>query len=90
VEHSNPLSHPDCDESEFAKDSMVEFAQALSTTPNFSIDSFEPAVDSEADDKSCRIAHNAAISRMCPIQDATDYWGGQEEAVTGSGGSAPD
>jgi hypothetical protein len=35
---------------------------------------FEPKVDAEADDKSCRIAQTAAISRMCPIQDATDYW----------------
>jgi hypothetical protein len=65
---------------------MTEFAAALSS---MNLSSFEPQVDAEASDKSCRIAHNAAVSRLCPIQDAIDYWGGQEVAVTGSGGSAP-
>jgi hypothetical protein len=82
----NPTSHPNCDESEFTKDAMNEFAQALS---GMNLRMFEPKVDAEADDKSCHVAQNAAISRCCPIQDATDYWGGQVEAVTGSGGPAP-
>jgi hypothetical protein len=82
-DHLNiPSSHPNCHESEFTKDAMNEFATALS---EMSLDSFEPLVDVEADDKSCRIAQNAVISRCCPIQDAIDYWNpriGQAEAVT--------
>jgi hypothetical protein len=38
------------------------------------LSSWEPLVDAEAPDKSCRISQLAAISRMCSIQDAADYW----------------
>jgi hypothetical protein len=83
---NDPVQHPQCDESDFTKDAMHEFAAALSS---MNLSSFEPQVDSEASDKSYRIAHNAAVFRLCPVQDAIDYWGSQEEAATGSGGSAP-
>jgi hypothetical protein len=86
---NDPLSHPDCSESHHTENSMYEFATALSS---MNLSDFEPALDAEADDKSCRIAHLADISRMCPIRDATDCWNpesGQEGAVTGSGVSAP-
>jgi hypothetical protein len=65
---------------------MNEYAAAL-----YSMDtrSFEPMVDAEASDKSSRIARYAVLSRRCPIQDAIDYWVSPEEAVAGSGGSAP-
>jgi hypothetical protein len=65
-----------------------EFASALST---MDLSLFEPKVDAEASDKSCRIAHDAATSRLCPVQDAIDYWNSgssQVEAVTDQGGSA--
>jgi hypothetical protein len=87
---NDPLSHQDCSESDFTKAAMHEFASALST---MDLSSFEPQVDAEASDKSCRIASDAAISRLCPIQDAIDYWNpgmGHVEAVTGQGGSALD
>jgi hypothetical protein len=50
---------------------------------------FEVFADVEATDKACRISHLAAVSRLRIIQDAIDYWSGQEEADTGSGGPAP-
>jgi hypothetical protein len=65
---------------------MSEMASALA---NMDLSSFEPLVDAEAPEKSCRIARTAALSRRCPVQDATDYWVGPEEAGTGSGGSPP-
>jgi hypothetical protein len=53
------------------RDAMNKFANAL---VNMNLSSFLPKVDAEAPDKSCRIPHDAAVSRLCPIQDATDYW----------------
>jgi hypothetical protein len=82
----DPVKHPDCNETEFTKDAMVQFASARSS---MDLSSFMPLVDAEAPDKSCRVAHTAALSRRCPIQDATDYWVSPEEAVTGLGGPAP-
>jgi hypothetical protein len=38
------------------------------------LSTFAPEVDVEAPDKSCRVAHDAAVSRLGPIQDAIDYW----------------
>jgi hypothetical protein len=84
---NDPLPHPDCCESDFTKAAMYEFASALS---EMDLSSFIPEVDAEAPDKSCRIAHDAAIARLCPIQDAIDYWLSPEEAATVSGSSAPD
>jgi hypothetical protein len=69
---------------------MHEFASALSS---MDLSHFAPEVDVEAPDKSCRIAHDAAVSRLCPVQDAIDYWNpgsGQVEDATVQGGSAPD
>jgi hypothetical protein len=83
---NDPVKHPECNETEFAKDAMTGFASALA---NMDLSSFIPLPDAEAPEKSCRIAQTAALSRRCPIQDATDYWVSPEESVTGSGGSAP-
>jgi hypothetical protein len=66
---------------------LDEFASALSS---MNLSRFIPEVDMEAPEKSCRIAHDAAVSRRCPVQDAIDYWSGQEEAATVQGGSTPD
>jgi hypothetical protein len=68
---------------------MNEMASALS---QMGLSSFGPLVDAEAPDKSCRIATNAAISRMCPIRDAADYWNpgnALEMSDTVLGGPAP-
>jgi hypothetical protein len=79
----NPLSHPEVDrESDFTEAAMNEFASALL---NMSLDAFEPSVDAEANDKALRVSHNAALSRRCLIQDASDFWVGPEKAVTGLG-----
>jgi hypothetical protein len=80
-----PLNHPDCSETNFTKAAMFEMATALS---RMDLSSFEPQVDAEASDKACKIAHDAAISILCPIQDAIDYWS-KGVADTGSGGHAP-
>jgi hypothetical protein len=50
---------------------MGYYAEALS---HMDLKSYEPAVDSEAPDKSLRIATQAALSRRKPIQDAADCW----------------
>jgi hypothetical protein len=83
---NDPVKHLDCSETELTKDAMSELASALST---MDLSHFIPKVDAEAPDKSCRIAYPAAVSRKCPIQDATDYWGGRSSQDTVSGGSAP-
>jgi hypothetical protein len=67
---------------------MIEYSSVLS---QMDLSSFEPLVDAEALDKSCKVAQDAAISRLCIVQDAIDYWnvGGQERPGTGLGGPAP-
>jgi hypothetical protein len=84
----NPLQHPDCNESEFTKNAMRFYAEALS---HMDLSSYEPAVDSEAPEKSFRIATQAALSRRKPIQDAHDCWGtighAPEECATDGYGS---
>jgi hypothetical protein len=80
---NEPLSHPgSAQESEHVKDSMYEVAKGLS---DMDLSQFTPLPDVESDEKSCRIATQAALSRRCPIQDAADYWnppGSQGVAVT--------
>jgi hypothetical protein len=76
---NNPLAHPDCCESDFTKAAMYKFASALS---QMDLSSFIPEVDVEAPEKLCRVEHDAAVSRRCPVQDATGYWVSPEEAVT--------
>jgi hypothetical protein len=69
---------------------MNEFSNALS---EMDLSSFTPQVDAEAPDKSLKIARDAAVSRLCPIQDATDYWNSgkaQAESDTVLGGLALD
>jgi hypothetical protein len=86
----NPVNHPDGNESGHTKQNMSEMAAALSS---MDLSSWEPLVEAEASDKSCRVAHSAAISRICPIQEATDYWNptgnAQESIGTDLGGPAP-
>jgi hypothetical protein len=63
---------------------MYEFSSALS---QMDLSNFEPLVDAEAPDKSCKVAQQAALSRRCIVQDAIDYWNppvAQERADTES------
>jgi hypothetical protein len=70
---------------------MQRYAEAVSP---MDLSGFTPQPDAEAPEKSLRIASLAALSRRCPIQDATDYWSSiqeqaQEESVTAEHGFAP-
>jgi hypothetical protein len=71
-----PLAHPDAaSESFFTKACMQEYAAALlgHTLPS------APLVDSEAPEGALFVAKQAAISRLCMIQDAHDFWEDQEK-----------
>jgi hypothetical protein len=70
---------------------MQQYAEAVSS---LDLSGFIPQPDAEAPEKSQRVASLAALSRRCPIQDATDYWTtpqdqAQEESVTEQYGFAP-
>jgi hypothetical protein len=85
---NNPVSHPDCSETDHTKNSMSRMASAIAS---MSLSLWEPQVDAEAPDKSSRVAHKAALSRKCPIQDAANYWlpvESQVETATASGSPA--
>jgi hypothetical protein len=78
---SAPLAHPD-----FTKAAMSEFSCALSQT---NLSSLDFRVDAEAKQSSLDIAREAALSRCCIVQGATDFWGlDRSSPDTGSGGSA--
>jgi hypothetical protein len=63
---NDPISHPDSSsESDHAKSSMSEMASTLSS---MFLESWEPQVDAEASEKPCRVSHNGALSRRCPIK----------------------
>jgi hypothetical protein len=68
----------------------MEMASALTS---MNLGSWEPLADAEASDKSCRVAHNASLSRRCHVQDAADYWNpsgnAQVECDTDSGRPTP-
>jgi hypothetical protein len=51
---------------------MMLFSQALSGMA-FQ-DFFEPRLAAEAPQKDIGASEDAAISRLCPIQDGLDYW----------------
>jgi hypothetical protein len=55
------------------------------------LSSVEPLVDAEAKQSSLDIAHEAAVSRLCIVQDAIDHWYREDRSSpdTGSGGPAP-
>jgi hypothetical protein len=87
----DPTKHPDVDPSAHHFSPMPLYAEAVSAM-DFS--DFTPQPDAEAPEKSQRVAGLAALSRRCPIQDATDYWTtpqeqAQEESVTVEHGFAP-
>jgi hypothetical protein len=68
---------------------MTQYLAALS---DMGTSSFAPLVDGEAKQSHLSIAQEAAISRLCQIQDAYDFWSlleGSSSPDTGSGGSGP-
>jgi hypothetical protein len=54
------------------------------------LDDFSPFVHGEAKQSHVDIAQEAAISRLCIVQDAYDFWGmSMQSSGTGSGAPAP-
>jgi hypothetical protein len=94
------IDHPE-QHSEFSQE--TSFTQACATRFSAALgdidtSAFTPLVDSEANPFFVGIAQEAAISRLCPIRDALDFWAldegrgssvGRSSPDTGSGGSAP-
>jgi hypothetical protein len=75
----------------FTKACIQEFSAAL---VGKDLSNFVPLVDGEAKQSAVSVAHQAAISRLCPIQDAHEFWSlleekGRSSPDIGSGGSAP-
>jgi hypothetical protein len=76
---------------EATSEGMAKYASAAS---GLDFSDFTPLVDVEAPEKSQPISSSRALSRRCPVQDASDYWTSpqehaQEECVTVSHGFAP-
>jgi hypothetical protein len=73
---NDPIQHPECTESTHSRNSMRVMTEALSV---MDLEHWIPEPDTEAPEKSQRIARTAALSRRCPIMDAVDYWKSPEE-----------
>jgi hypothetical protein len=81
-----PLAHPgSLDEYLFKKSCMQEFGAALSGQD---LSNFAPLVESEARSQAVSVAQQADISRLCPIQDAYDFWALLEEELKEQGRSS--
>jgi hypothetical protein len=65
---------------------MEEYSAAL---VGQDLSSFAPLVDSEARAQCVSIAQQAAISRLCLIQDARDFWGLQDKDRSSPGTDGP-
>jgi hypothetical protein len=84
---TDPIHHPEVCHSA----AISQYAAAAS---GLDFSDFIPQPDVEASEKSQRVWSVGALSRRCPVQDATDYWSSpedqaQEESVTVSCGFAP-
>jgi hypothetical protein len=53
------------------------------------LSNFTPLVDSEARSQAVSVAQQPAVSRLCPIQDAYDFWPLLEERLKKEGRSSP-
>jgi hypothetical protein len=86
----DPKSHPEwSQESDFIQECMAQYSAAMG---QMNTEDFTPLVDPETKQRRLIIAQEAAVSRLCPIQDAYDFWnlnGGRSSQVTASGGPAP-
>jgi hypothetical protein len=85
---NKPEDHPEfSEESDFTQACMKQHSAALSS---MNLSNFTPLVDGEAKQSHVDIAQEAAISRLCIVQDAYDSWNmGRNSPDTGSGGPAP-
>jgi hypothetical protein len=66
---------------------MQEFLAAL---VGMELSRFTPLVDSEARPACVSVVQQAAISRLCPIQDVHDFWALLEERLEKEGRSDRD
>jgi hypothetical protein len=84
----NLQDHPDIiNESPYCQEQMSHFWAALSM---MNPEEFQPHPAAEAKDTDEKIATEAAISRLLPIQDADDQWEVyRSSAATVSGRAAP-
>jgi hypothetical protein len=84
----NLCDHPDfSNETPYCQELMTRFSAALST---MNLSEFEPHPAAEAKDTDVKIATEAAISRLLPIQGGDDQWEvHRSSAATESGGDAP-
>jgi hypothetical protein len=87
----DPTQHPDVDPTAKYYVPMCAYSRA---TASMDFSDFLPRPDVEASEKSQRVSSEGALSRRCPVQDATDYWSSpedqaQEECVTVLLGFAP-
>jgi hypothetical protein len=77
----NLCEHPDfAKEPLFCQGQMDRFSEALST---MDLSGFAPLVSAGGSDKAVQVTEEAAISRLRPIQDGTDFWGLRGGAVPG-------
>jgi hypothetical protein len=82
-----PLAQPgSVDKSFFTKACLQECSAALAGQD---LSDFAPKVDGEARFQCVSIAQQAAISRLCLIQDAHDFWGLQEKHRSSAGTDGP-
>jgi hypothetical protein len=84
----NLYDHPDfANETPDCQEQMTHFSAALWT---MSLKEFVPHPAAKAKDTDVKIATEAAISRLLPIQDGDGQWEvHRSSADTGSGGAAP-
>jgi hypothetical protein len=87
----DPTKHPDVCQTASYFVPLSAYSVAVSS---MDLSSFTPQPEVEAPEKSQRVSQLAALSRRCPVQDATDYWSSiqdqaQEESVTVEHGFAP-
>jgi hypothetical protein len=80
--------HPEfCQETSFARECMKRFSSALSA---LDLKDFTPQVAAEAKQSQVETAEEAAISRLCPIQDSFDFWElSRSSSATVSGAPTP-
>jgi hypothetical protein len=75
----DPVQHPEFPDFQ-ETDKTISYMQAMTIgISGMSLGNWVPLPEAQAPEKSIRVAHTAALSRRCPIQDASDYWGTLED-----------
>jgi hypothetical protein len=85
----NLEGHPGfSEESPYCREQLARFSRTLS---GMDLSNFEPRPSVENKDRDVKIALDASISRLLPIQEGDDQWEvHRSSAVTASGASAPE